>query len=441
MYGDQSKKKELSTLQRKLLERGVLHEEEYIKGEDVTVVSEPDIVKAAEETREYMQKGVLRIYQGVLISGRWRGRPDILQRVDGLSQLGDYHYIPLDIKSSHDIHTPQLLQLVFYALLLEDVQGVRPAHAGIINIEHQIISAEIEKGLPRFREVLKAITALLDGKKPAPFLTRQCSETPWFAECKREAEEKNDIALIYNIKKPALLALRKHGIKTVTDAAWMNPDDFVSSAPGLTKRELERIKRQATSLLKQEMIVKREAKFPDAPVRLYFDIEGDPFYAIEYLFGFLIEKDGTEEYKAFVAERPDEEEKMWKAFLAWLPSLPKNYVVYHYASYEKSRLTVFEAKYGGGEGLEEFKERLVDLAIVIRDSVVLPLYFYGLKDIAKHLGFSWSHAQAGGAQSIAWYEEWLDTGNRAVLETIIEYNKDDVVATKFLKEWIEKVRR
>lgn len=438
-YGDQARKQEVSELQRKLLERGVLHEEEYIAGKDVTEVAEEEISAAAEKTRELMQLGTPLIYHGALVSNRWRGRPDLLERVRGSSTIGAYQYRPIDIKSSHEIHVAQLMQLVLYALLLEDAQGVRPSEAGIINVDHETVLVDIADGLPRFKKTLVEIQKLLDGRKPDPYLTRQCMETPWFSECKREAEEKNDIALIYNLKRPSMDVLRKQGVRTVADAAWIDPEELVGAAPGLTKRELERIKRQATSLMKKEMIVKRPAEIPDAPVKLYFDIEGDPFHAIEYLFGFLVEEDNAESYVSFVAERPDKEGEMWKEFLQWLKTLPTEYVVYHYASYEKSRLTLLARKYGETAELKEFKKRLVDLAIVIRDSVVLPLYFYGLKDIAKYLGFSWSHTKAGGAQSIAWYEEWLEKGDRAILETIIEYNKDDVRATKFLKEWAEKL--
>lgn len=439
-YGDQSKKEEISDLQRKLLERGVLHEEEYIAEKDVTEVKEEDVGKAAAETLELMEKGVPLIYHGALVSDRWRGRPDLLEKRKGKSRFGDFFYVPIDIKSSHAIHTAQQHQLVFYALLLEDVQGIRPKEGGIINIDHDTLWYEIAKGLKPFEEALKDIATMLEGKKPLPYLTRQCFETPWFKELKRYAEEENDIALVYNLKKPALEALRRKNVKTVADASWMDVGSLKGVAPGLTERELVRIKRQATSLMKQEMILKSPATLPDAPLRLYFDIEGDPFHAIEYLFGFLVEREGKkEEYVSFVADHPENEERMWKEFLAWVRSLPAPYVVYHYASYEKSRLTLLKKRYGGGEGLERFTSHLVDLAHVIKDSVVLPLYFYGLKDIAKYLGFTWSHAQASGTQSIAWYEEWLETGNREILERIVEYNKDDVLATRFLKQWIERL--
>ena len=434
-FGDQTKKQKVSELQRKLLERGVLHEEEYIQDKDVQEVTEKDFAKAVAETTTLMEQGASRIYHGALESGRWRGRPDLLERIPGKSTFGAYQYKPVDIKSSHSIHPPQAMQLILYALLLEDVQGTRPDEAAIINVDHEVIPYQIEAGTVRFSELVKKIYSILDGKKPEPYLTRQCSETPWFSECKRLAEETNDIALIYNIKKPGMQALRHEGICTVTDAAWMNPDEYVGKAPGLTKRELERIQRQATALMKKEMIIKRIATMPDAPVRIYFDIEGDPFHAVEYLFGFLVEQGNAESYISFVAESPEKEEDMWKQFLAWLPTLPEDYAVYHYATYERSRLTMLAAKYGDVPELAVFLERLVDLAVVIRDSVVLPLYFYGLKDIAKYLGFTWSHTQAGGAQSIAWYEEWLETQDKSILETIIAYNRDDVVATKFLMEW------
>ena len=58
------------------------------------------------------------------------------------------------------------------------------------------------------------------------------------------------------------------------------------------------------------------------------------------------------------------------------------------------------------------------------------------EDIAKLLGFRWRNKQAGGAQSIFWYEAWLETGDRKILQDIIDYNEDDVVATAHLHRWL-----
>ncbi|MDE5112496.1 MAG: ribonuclease H-like domain-containing protein, partial [Trichodesmium sp. St7_bin2_1] len=45
---------------------------------------------------------------------------------------------------------------------------------------------------------------------------------------------------------------------------------------------------------------------------------------------------------------------------------------------------------------------------------------------------------ANGAQSICWYEKWLETGDRSLLDAIVIYNEDDCYATYYIKEWLSK---
>ena len=72
------------------------------------------------------------------------------------------------------------------------------------------------------------------------------------------------------------------------------------------------------------------------------------------------------------------------------------------------------------------------------DAVILPLYFYSLKDVARFIGFQWQAEDAGGAESVVWYNQWKDSGDKKILQKILDYNKDDVVATMVVKEWLEK---
>src|SRR3990167_9522989 len=97
---------------------------------------------------------------------------------------------------------------------------------------------------------------------------------------------------------------------------------------------------------------------------------------------------------------------MGKAFLAWCEALPAEYIVYHYAPYERSRLKILEGRYGGSQSLETFKSRLFDLKTPATKNITYPLYFYGLKHICKHLGFSWTGKLQSGGESIDWYERW-----------------------------------
>lgn len=45
------------------------------------------------------------------------------------------------------------------------------------------------------------------------------------------------------------------------------------------------------------------------------------------------------------------------------------------------------------------------------------------------------------ANSIVWYDEWIRTGNRELLDRIIQYNEDDVCATYHVKKWLERVTK
>ena len=90
-----------------------------------------------------------------------------------------------------------------------------------------------------------------------------------------------------------------------------------------------------------------------------------------------------------------------------------------------------------------FQDQLIDLENSVHKTVILPLYFYSLKDIAKSsfVNFKWRHAKASGGQSIYWYEQWLETKDRSILQDIIDYNKDDVRATEHLHLWMNQAAK
>lgn len=443
IHTDPELKGELSELAEKLIDQGQLHEQEFIKEIPCIEVAEKDIQKAVQQTRQLMVNGAERIYQGALEwtrdGIRHLGRPDLLEKRKGQSRFGDYFYTPVDIKSSSIMKKPHRQQLTLYALMLEIEQDFLPTQTGIIDSKRQRIPFIIEdKHIQDVLDTRDAIVAIAKGTKPALRLSSSYKETPWYDVCLREAIDSDDIALIYNLDYRSLDELRKAGVRTIQDAAGMNVQ-ALPKIPYAGPDRLTRAKIQAQSLLTNEVIWLGDAAIPESKTRLYFDIEGDPLLGVEYLFGFWVVEDGVEPYfEYFVAEKPDDEERMWRSFLDWMERLPQDYCIYHYADYERARLIALEQQYGGALRIGEFKSRLVDLAKVVQECVILPLYFYSIKDIAKSefLNFKWRHQQAGGAQSIFWYEKWLETGNQTILQEIIDYNEDDVRATEHLHRWL-----
>lgn len=439
---EQALRRVLSSGEIERMENGLAHEQTVIESvfggtEEILQVKTPDTVKAFEQTLAWMKQGVPLIYQGTLSHGNWVGRPDILERREGESIFGHWYYVPIDVKSSHAVEKYQKLQLTFYALLLERIQGRFPAEPAIINIDRERISFMAGEMVDEFARVMADLERIAAGEKPDPVLRKSCFDTgPWGEVCKQYAEAQNDIALLYNVDVPKLKLLRGLGLRTVSDIANMDPYRYDGVAKGLRLHGLETMKRQAQALESHLVMIREPVSLPNPPLEIHFDIESDPPNDVDYLYGFLIREDGVDRYLPFVADELSKEGEMWREFLAWLETLPSTYVVYHYSVYEMTRLAVLEKRYGGSDALDQFRENMVDLKELVSDSCTFPLYFYGLKYIAKFLGFSWRGDVTGGGQSVDVFEEFLRTKNRALLDSIILYNEDDVRATAYLKDWL-----
>ena len=476
LFTDPSLKGEIPELALKLMEKGVIHEEDYVKDLVFDEVKEIDPAKALAKTLELMKSGSELIYQGEIeteIDGFiWRGRPDLLQKIPGESNFGNWFYIPVDIKSSNEMNPDHKFQLAFYAEVLEKIQGRLPHQVAIINKEKQrrvipVDSELMEKMHTRANQIL----TILAGRKPTLHYRGGCKQSPWGQMCLQDCEAVNDAALVYNVRESTLDKLREAGFETVTELAGLDPD---KPQYKISADTWKRIVLQAQSLQKNDLIWLGEPHIPTTPYPIYFDIEGDPLLGVDYLFGFWLGntpsspnpssgsprgeagrrgitqapplprggKGGDGQFKYFLAKQPEDEKQMWQEFLTWLPTLPEEYLVYHYAPYEKIHLDLLEKKYGGSPELNKFRSKLIDLFEVVKNSVIFPLYFYSIKDLAKSrfVNYKWRHQKAGRAQSIFWYEKWLETGDEKVLQDILDYNEDDVIATEHLLHWLQQPR-
>jgi uncharacterized protein len=158
---------------------------------------------------------------------------------------------------------------------------------------------------------------------------------------------------------------------------------------------------------------------------------------VEYLHGVLIRRDGQEEYKAFAAEDPADEGRAWAEFCDFIEGYAGT-PIYHYGWYELDAIRRLSAKHGISRKAAEALDpaNMIDLNRVVQRCVIFPLYFYSLKDVAKHLGFRWRASDASGANSVLWFQEWCDRKDPALFRKIVEYNEDDVRATALLKDWL-----
>ena len=175
---------------------------------------------------------------------------------------------------------------------------------------------------------------------------------------------------------------------------------------------------------------------------VFYDIEGDPFYeaarGLEYLHGVIA--DG--EFRAFWAKSREEEQRAFEQLVDFLTERLLRYPdmhVYHYAHYEVGVLRRLAGEYGTREEhVDELlrREVFVDLYRVVAQSLRISHPRYGLKQVETFFMPERTEDVSAGDDSILVFEQWLDTGDDALLESIERYNEFDCRATEKLREWL-----
>ncbi len=441
IYGDGQHKRDIPPLLELIFKGKMVDADKTLavhkKFEQISSDSLEDLDDAFVATLELMKQGK-NIYHGVLMSDDWVGMPDLLEARPGKSKLGDFYYVVYDAQNSLDMRDEYKFQLVFYSLILERIQGVIPQEAYIIDAQGNEASFPVNDYLEQFHLTRIQIEKILNGEKPAPFLKAGCKRTPWYSLCLSETQGCNDVSLIYKISQADQRRLYEIGIKTVDDLVNVDPNKLQEQLEDWPFDKIVRFSNQAKSLNTGQPIIFRKPNFPEVRYEIYFDIESDPLGDVDYLLGFLVKdtKTGDVEYKYFLAEDKEHEPEAWRKFLEYLTSL-EDFVIYHYAFYERLVFDKLVQRYGAPSSLiEKFRENTIDLHEKLVDTAILPIYFYSLKDVGAYLNYKWSDPRAGGAESIVWYKDYLASKDKAIMDRILKYNEDDVRATMAIKDWL-----
>jgi len=428
-------------LMEQLQDEGLIHDlqlELISDREDLVQVTAEDPDEAFNQTLAFMREGRQTIYHGTLIDKHWVGHPDLLEKVEGRSTLGDYYYVAADIKRTRFLREDHRFQECFYAELLERIQGTKPVQGYIITPDNEVMPYLIESFESEYRLNLSEIEKIIAGKRPPHFVTSGCKQSPWFKECRTESEECDDLSLLNRIWRAEVHRLQAAGVQTMSELALKSVPELEDLAPDLNPGRLETMRDQAIAIHEHRYMIRHDVEMPEADIELFFDIESDPLRDFDYLFGVLkVTKDG-QEYHQFFAESPEQEGAMWEDFVSFIEQHLEA-PIYHYGWFEQEVISRFSAKYGVSEiAREAFERNMIDLLSIVRPAVIFPLSFYSLKDIANYIGFTWRSADASGANSVLWFEEWLKKKSPKILKKIIEYNEDDVIATYKLQRWVRE---
>ena len=133
---------------------------------------------------------------------------------------------------------------------------------------------------------------------------------------------------------------------------------------------------------------------------------------------------------------------IWRSLLSILQGID-NPVLIHYGAYETSFLKRLAGRYLSSIAdttyVEALIKRAINLLSITYSQIYFPTYSNGLKEVARHLGFQWSHPSASGLQSVIWRQQWEATTDPSIKQTIITYNKEDCEALELVTRAVERV--
>jgi predicted RecB family nuclease len=428
--------------------------------EIVTAGSSPEALRAAEaETVAAMRAGADVVFQATFFDGRWRGHADFLLRVEQPSDLGSWSYEVADTKLARRAKPAAVLQLCCYAEQVARVQGRWTDEVEVVTGDGERHRHKLTDAISYYRAAkarLEAFVATDLDLRTYPHPCGHCSVCPWLDRCVAQRRGDDHLSLVAGMRRDMTVKLGRQGVTTLTALAATTPGDPV---PGMGQATADRLRHQARLQLLQradgrihhELLVPEAdrgfARLPaPSPGDLFFDMEGDPWAAdggLEYLFGVV---DATGRYTAFWGHEPAEEkvafERLVDLLIAALDADPAMHV-YHYAPYEERALKRLAGRHATRE-VEVDRllrgEVLVDLYRIVRQGVRVSQEGYGLKKLEPLYLAPREGAITDGGSSIVAYEDWLETGDDALLESIRAYNELDCLSTLGLRDWLEARR-
>ena len=209
---------------------------------------------AAAQTYALMRAGTDVIVQGVLFDGTWLGYADVLERVAGTSEFGDFTYEVADTKLRGYVYAGAVVQLAQYTAQLAGLLGSEPramhvdlgdgrrvtvptAHAASFHRRLrdrylQVIGEAV--GLDRALDpndpsplVPVAVAQGRDGS-PYPWVVPACRTCPWADACAARRVADDHLTAVPGMRRDHARRLHAGGVETRRALAGLTPRDLTT---------------------------------------------------------------------------------------------------------------------------------------------------------------------------------------------------------------------
>ncbi len=449
----------------------------------------------AERTIEAIRRGDDVIFQACFFDGTWLGFADFLLRVERPTPTLAWSYEVADTKLARSVKASAVLQLCSYSEHLARIQGAEPEwmHVVLGGSAREVGHFRVARYAAYYRTVkqrfLQTVGAPLPDVYPPPAPSypdpaEHCEVCRWWPVCNVRRRRDDDLSLVAGMAGRTRSELQERAVPTRRSLAVL-PLPLSRRLDRTSPEALARVREQARLQVETDSIghivherlplVTLEDGSPDttkgllalptpSPNDLFLDLEGDPFAlddGVDYLFGILDlgsrGPDGQPTFQAFWSRDADGRvtpqaekaafERTIDRIIDRLDADPTLHV-YHYASYEPAHLGQLMGRYGTREEEVDRLLRggiLVDLFSVVRQGLRVGVESYSIKKLEPLYGYQREVELKDAGSSIVAFETWLEVGGEAgqddeTLVRIERYNRDDVVSTWQLRDWLEGQR-
>jgi uncharacterized protein len=466
-FGDATERDETSPFVELLWEQGLVHENAIAEG--LAITANMKLIGLADRERETLRAMARReplIYGGRLTVGDLVGEPDLLE----WTGMG---YIPGDVKSGSGFEGDEAegkfkkhyaFQLAHYVFILEQIGLAAPDRSAYIvdregrRVAYPLMEPQGVRNTSTlwdsYLETLSEIRGILaQAKKSRPALSSACGLCHWQSSCKEVLENVGDLTLIAELGR-AKRDVISGVIPTIQAFADSNPDTFVQGKKtvfsGIGPDTLHKFhsRAQLLSTPGATAYLKERVDLPINKREVFFDIEADPMRGVVYLHGFVEREHARPETATFMPHfaagiEPIHEEAAFRGAWEYLTARVQNSTIYYYSKYERTEYKKLAVKYAKVCSVDDVVAlfalpAMIDLYFdVVRKATEWPRYDQSIKTIANYLGFKWRDASPSGAASIEWYNRWIETGEQAIKQRILDYNEDDCLATGVVADGIQ----
>ncbi len=457
------------------------------------------IHEASHATQEAMTSGTDAIYQGVFFQESIPGAPfevgfqgfaDFLVASDGAWEVWD-------TKLARSAKDSALIQLASYVDQLDHLGIPRSSDIRLILGDGTHSIHDVTDVIPLYVDQRTTLLSLMheriDDEEPTPWGDPRyvACGTKGCPACSEQIVLHDDLFQIAGLRKTQREKIRVAGYPTMTTFAKASRSEVRASVQGINRDTLALLHLQASLQVATRAHPEGRPAWDVMSARIldlipepdsgdvFFDFEGDPTYqefdqhgqplgalskgdesvwfGIEYLFGMwgdaLPGAQPDDKFVGIWAETFEEEKKALEQFCALIEQRLIDHPamhIYHYASYERTRLTTMAARHNTCQSTVEklLGSVLVDLYPIVMKGVRIGLPSYSLKALeALYFEPDTRTGIAGGGESVVAFSDYMIAKRHGLTkdatqlrERIIHYNRIDCFSTEALRDWLRSIR-